>query len=171
MMKVLVTAASKHGATAEIAEQIGRQLAAGNLDVTVLPAEKVTTVDGYDAVVLGSGVYAGRWLDSAKKIVDRHGAALAARPVWLFSSGPIGNPPKPMENPTDLPGLFERTGSRNHRLFQGRLAKSDLGLAEKSIVTLLRAPDGDFRQWQQVNDWAASIAQALQASSEATVSA
>jgi menaquinone-dependent protoporphyrinogen oxidase len=65
----------------------------------VLEPEQVDEVEGYDAVVLGSAVYAGHRLKPARKLVDRCGAALAARPVWLFSSGPVGDPPKPEEDP------------------------------------------------------------------------
>lgn len=55
----------------------------------------MTGVGGYDAVVLGSAVYVGRWLEPARELVDAHAEELAARPTWLFSSGPIGDPPKP----------------------------------------------------------------------------
>jgi hypothetical protein len=88
-MKVLVTAATKHGATAEIAAAIGEVLGGEpGLDAAVIPPEQVATIDGDDAVVLGSAVYAGHWLAAAKELVDRAGDALAGKPVWLFSSGP-----------------------------------------------------------------------------------
>ena len=100
-MKVLVTAASRYGATGEIAEAIGEVLRERGLDATVGPPE-AATVDGHDAVVLGSAVYAGHWLKPARELVDRQRDALAARPVWLFSSGPVGDPPKPEEDPVDV---------------------------------------------------------------------
>jgi menaquinone-dependent protoporphyrinogen oxidase len=97
-MKVLVTAASKHGATAEIGATIGEVLGGEQgLDATVVPPEEVAAVDGYDAVVLGSAVYAGHWMAAAKELVDRAGSALAGKPVWLFSSGPGGVLPGPEE--------------------------------------------------------------------------
>jgi menaquinone-dependent protoporphyrinogen oxidase len=97
-MKVLVTAASKHGATAEIVATIGEVLGGEQgLDATVVPPEEVSAVDGYDAVVLGSAVYAGHWMAAAKELVDRAGSALAGKPVWLFSSGPGGVLPGPEE--------------------------------------------------------------------------
>jgi len=91
-MKVLVSAASRHGATAEIARAIGETLTEADLEAVALPPDAVTTLDGYDAAVLGSGIYVGHWMDSAMQLVERHAAALASRPVWLFSSGPIGDP-------------------------------------------------------------------------------
>ena len=80
-MRVLVTAATKYGATGEIAEAIGEVLRERGVDTTVVPPEQVQAVDDYDAVVLGSAVYAGHWLSPAKELVDRSRDALAARPV------------------------------------------------------------------------------------------
>ena len=60
-MKVLVTAASKHGGTTDIATAIAEELRAAGLLPTIVEPSQVTGLDGYDAVVLGSGVYAGRW--------------------------------------------------------------------------------------------------------------
>jgi Flavodoxin domain len=79
-MKVLVTAASKHGATAEIASVIAALLEAEHIAVDVLAPEQVDNVAGYDAVVLGSGVYAGHWLKPAKRFVDRHESELRELP-------------------------------------------------------------------------------------------
>src|ERR671935_1098993 len=111
-MKVLVTAATRHGATGEIAQAIGEALRDQGLDPTVIPAEQVDTVDGYDAVVLGSAVYAGHWLKPAKELVRRCSPALAARPVWLFSGGPVGDPPKPQEDPVDVAEVLAATRAR-----------------------------------------------------------
>jgi menaquinone-dependent protoporphyrinogen oxidase len=114
-MRVLVTAATKYGATAEIAAAIAEVLDEHGLEATVLPPEQVNGVDGYDAVVVGSAVYAGHWLKPARELVEQHGGALASRPVWLFSSGPVGDPPKPEEDPVDVADLLTATAAREHR--------------------------------------------------------
>ena len=106
-MKVLVSAASRHGATAEIARTIGDTLEEAGLEAAVLPPDAVTTLDGYGAAVLGSGIYLGRWMDTAKHLVERHADGLAVLPVWLFSSGPIGEAPRTDEDPADLPEIME----------------------------------------------------------------
>lgn len=160
-MRVLVSAATKHGATAEIAKAIGQTLSEADFEVDVIPPDLVDTVEGYDAVVLGSAVYAGRWLEPAKQMVARHRQALAARPVWLFSSGPVGEPPKPIDDPADVPEVRERTRAREHRVFAGRIEKARLSFAERAIVAALRVPDGDFRSWDEVRDWANGIVRAL----------
>lgn len=161
-MRVLVAAASKHGATGEIARAIGDGLAERGIEVTVVPPEEVGAVDGYDAVVLGSAVYAGHWMKPAKELVDRSGPVLGARPVWLFSSGPIGDPPKPEEDPVDVGEIMEATKAREHRVFAGKLVKKQLSFPEKAIVMALRVPEADFRDWTEIREWAAGIAGALQ---------
>ena len=159
-MKVLVTAATRYGATGEIAQAVAEVLRERGHDTTVGPPEDAT-VDGYDAVVLGSAVYAGHWLKPARELVDRSRDALAARPVWLFSSGPVGDPPKPEEDPVDAAGIVAATGAREHRVFAGKLVRRQLGFADKAIAVALRVPDGDFRDWAEIRGWAAGIADAL----------
>jgi menaquinone-dependent protoporphyrinogen oxidase len=162
-MRVLVTAASKHGATAEIATWIAEGLVAAGLDVEVHDPDDVATLAGFDAVVLGSGVYAGRWLDPAKQLAERLTADLVRRPVWLFSSGPVGEPLKPEDDPVDAAPMRELTAARDHRVFPGRVERKRLGLGERAIVAALRVPDGDFRQREPARAWAREIAGSLAA--------
>ncbi len=168
-MKVLVTAASKHGTTAEIAETIADVLRTAHLEVDVIEPDAVTTIADYDAVVLGSGVYAGHWLKSAKAFVARHEMALKARPVFLFSSGPIGDPPRPLEDPTEVAAIDETTMALDHRVFAGRLVESDLGTGERLVIKMLRAPYGDFRSWDDITDWARAIASFVKGEEEALI--
>ena len=162
-MRVLISAASKHGATAEIAQAIGDMLSSAGIETDVRRPEDVVSVAQYDGVVLGSAVYAGHWLDSAKKLVERESAALASRPVWLFSSGPIGETAKPEEEPADVARLREATHALDHRIFAGKLDRTQLGLGERTILAVVRAPQGDFRPWAEVAAWASSIAETLKA--------
>ena len=163
-MKVLVAAGSKYGSTREIAEAIGAVLSERGLDAEVTSPERVESLAPYDAVILGSAVYAGRWHQDARELVERTGEQLRARPVWLFSSGPIGDPPKPEEDPVDAAGLVEATGARDHRVFPGKLVRKQLSFPEKAIVMALRAPEGDFRDWEAIRSWASEIADALERS-------
>jgi len=160
-MRVLITAASKHGSTGEIAGAIAEVLGGRGLETVVTPPEKVDDVAAFDAAVLGSAVYAGRWMKPARELVERAADDLAARPVWLFSSGPIGEPPKPEEDPVDVAEIVESTSARDHRVFAGRLERSRLGFGERAVVAALRAPDGDFRDWDEIRGWATAIADEL----------
>jgi menaquinone-dependent protoporphyrinogen oxidase len=163
-MHVLVTAASKHGATLEIAERIAEVLAVRGHRAEVVPCESAGDAGAYDAVVLGSAVYAGRWLGPARELAEEQAERLAARPLWLFSSGPLGAPdPRPEGDPADVPELAERLGARGHALFAGKLDRGRLGFAERAIVRALRAPEGDFRDWDAIESWAGQIAEELAA--------
>lgn len=161
--RVLVAAASKHGATAEIADRIGATLEEKGLEVTVAPAEQVTGIEDYQALVLGSAVYAGHWLDAAKQLADRIADSSGSPPVWLFSSGPIGDPPRPEEDPVDVAEIHEKTSAREHRVFAGKIDKSRLSFGEKAIMIAVRAPEGDFRDWEEIAGWASGIADTLAA--------
>ena len=79
-VKVLVSAASRHGATVEMAANIGAALQAAGHDAFVLAPDEVQRVDGYDAAVIGSGVYVGRWLEPAKDLLARHKVAAVGDP-------------------------------------------------------------------------------------------
>lgn len=161
-MRVLVTAASKYGGTAGIAEAIGRRLEDEALEVDVVPIEEVDGLGDYDSFVVGSGVYAGRWLRPARRFVDEHASELAARPTWLFSSGPLGDPPKPEGDAAVKLGVIPKTtGAREHRVFAGRLDRRRMTFGDRAIVTAVRSPEGDFRDWEEIAAWAGEIAEAL----------
>jgi menaquinone-dependent protoporphyrinogen oxidase len=160
-MHVLVSAGSKHGSTLEIADAIGDVLTDRGLPASVVPPDQVETLERYQAVVLGSGVYAGHWTEPARHLVRRLGDELASRPVWLFSSGPIGDPPKPADDPVDVREILERTGAREHRVFPGRVLRRLLSFPERAIVAAFHVPDGDFRDWDAIRAWASQIADSL----------
>jgi menaquinone-dependent protoporphyrinogen oxidase len=161
-MKVLVAVASKYGATQEIGDTIGRVLADHGLDVDVTRAEGLDDAARFDAVVLGSAVYMGRWLPAARRYVDVYGEKMAERPTWLFSSGPLGSPLRPHEEEAvSLGDVWTKTRPMGHRLFAGRLDRSQLGFRDRAVVNAVRAPNGDFRDWDDIKAWAASIAETL----------
>lgn len=162
-MKVLVAVASKHGATEEIADTMGRWLRDRDLEVDVRNVGDVADLDPYEAVVLGSAVYMGRWLEPARAFAERHADDLARRPTWLFSSGPLGSPPKPeSDTAVQIDGIIAKTGAKEHRIFDGKLDKSRLSLGMRAVAGAVHAPYGDFRDWPAIADWADEIADTLE---------
>lgn len=168
-MKVLVSAASRHGTATEIAATIAAELEAGGLTVDLVAPDDVAGLETYDAVVLGSGVYMGQWLTPAKRFAERFGEELRSRQLWLFSTGPLGTPPQPVGDPIDAEKLIERLSPVEHRVFAGRLRRDGLGLGERAIVRMVKAPYGDFRDWDAIAAWARQVAGVLRA--EVTVPA
>jgi menaquinone-dependent protoporphyrinogen oxidase len=162
-LTVLVTTASKHGATREIADEIVRVLEEHGVATELVDVDEVGDLSGYGGYVVGSGIYLGNWLKEARRFVDAHAAELAQRPTWLFASGSIVGEPPVADDPDALrPGLVERlvetTHAREHKLFAGKLDKSKLGLLERAAVRGAHASEGDHRDWQAIDDWAALIA-------------
>jgi menaquinone-dependent protoporphyrinogen oxidase len=163
-MRILVSVGSKHGATAEIGRAIADVLVNQGVETMIAAPEDVMNLDPYDGVILGSSVYAGHWTADARDLVDRCSPQFAGRFVWLFSSGPIGDPPKPEEDPVDVAPIMETTGARSHVVFAGKLDRKLLSFGERAIVTAFRAPDGDFRDWDEISGWATQIAEELKTS-------
>jgi len=163
MTTVLVAAASKHGATFEIAHTIARELEADDVTAEALTVEDVESLDRYDAVVLGSAVYMGRWLEPARKFVERHRDELTARKTWLFSSGPIGDPPQPRaEQAVRVDDIMAATDALGHRIFSGKLDGSKLSFPERAVLRAVHAKEGDYRNWDEIHGWAGEIRAELQ---------
>jgi menaquinone-dependent protoporphyrinogen oxidase len=170
-MTVLVTAASKHGATREIAKEIARVLDEHGVPTECVDIEEVTDLSSYEAYVVGSGIYLGNWLKNARRFLDTHAAELAQSPTWLFASGSIVGEPPVADDPDALrPGLAERlvetTHAREHKLFAGKLDTSTLGLLERGAVRGAKAREGDHRDWDEIERWAEEIAGQLRRSRE-----
>jgi menaquinone-dependent protoporphyrinogen oxidase len=167
-IRVLVAYATKHGNTAEIAEKIGQVLREAGLRADVVPVARAGDPASYQAVVLGSGVYIGQWRKEAARYLKAHEAALAGRPVWLFSSGPTGegDPVELLKGwrlPSGLVEVAGRIGVRDRAVFGGALDAAKMGALEKWMIRNVKAPLGDFRNWDAIAAWAAGIAEALKA--------
>lgn len=165
-MNVLVAYASKYGATAEIAQKLGEVLRNAGLEVGVFPADQVRDVKPYDAVVLGSAVYAGSWMKPVVELLQTQEQDLATRSVWLFSSGPTGegDPVEIMHGwryPEALEPLLQRIHPRSIAFFHGKIDLEKMHWGEKLIVKALRAKTGDFRDWKAIQAWARDIVLAL----------
>lgn len=175
-MRVLVAYASRHGATKGIAERIADVLRATGLATDLQPAASAKNLAAYDAFVIGSAAYMFHWLDDATSLVRRNRTVLAARPVWLFSSGPLGIEPTNAEGvdqkeasvPREVAELSGAVHPRDHRVFFGAVeaGRKPIGLAER-FMTLMPAardalPKGDFRDWPEIEGWAKGIARDLQ---------
>jgi menaquinone-dependent protoporphyrinogen oxidase len=160
-MAVLVAAASKYGATQEIAEAIGRTLREHGLATEVRRIEDVETSTATRPS--SSGVRSTSGMARARAAV-RRGARGRARhaPVWLFSSGPIGEPPRPTEEKAvEIDAIITATGAREHRVFAGRLDKTVMSFGERAAVFAFRAAEGDFHDWVEIEACANEIADVL----------
>ncbi len=169
-MNVIVIYASRYGSTEGIAEFIAGKLRERGLQAEARSVNSRPDPGKYDAVVIGSAAYLGRWMKEAAEFVQQHREALAARPVWLFSSGPLtlqegAALDDPSMEPKEIAGFRETIRPRDHRVFFGALDPARLGLAQRALRRLPAAravlPEGDFRDWQAIEAWTDGIAHAL----------
>ncbi|MFG2006246.1 flavodoxin domain-containing protein [Spirillospora sp. NPDC048911] len=163
MTSILVTYASKHGSTAEIAEWIATELREfAGFTVDVEAAAAVTDVRPYDAVIIGGALYAGRWPGDARRFVRRNAHALDHLPVWAFSSGPLDRTAEdaPIPPTRAVTKIMNRIVVRDHVTFGGRLDPDVQGF----IASRLAKEHGDdYRNQEQIKDWARTIAKDLTA--------
>jgi menaquinone-dependent protoporphyrinogen oxidase len=173
-MKVLVAYASRYGATRAIAERIAEKLTEAGHEAQARPVKAVTDLAGYQAFVIGSAVYFGKWLKDGTEFVRRNHAGLAAdRPVWLFSSGPLGTETtdadgrdvRAVAEPAEVAEFRESIHPGDHRVFFGALTPGKLGFRDRMIKALPAGrtllPEGDFRAWTEIDAWANQIAHEL----------
>jgi menaquinone-dependent protoporphyrinogen oxidase len=165
--RVLVAYATKYGSTREIAKRIAEVIERSGLEVDLKEVSEVAGLDAYEAVIVGSAVYAGSWRKEAVKFLEEKETQLAALPVWVFSSGPTGEgePVELMDGwhfPEAQRPLAERIGVRELAFFHGAIVMDALNLPERLIVRSLKAPLGDFRDWDAIEAWARGVANALQ---------
>ena len=176
-MKVLVAYASRTGFTKGIAEFVGEKLRVRGLRVDVGEADSVRNAAEYDAFVVGSAVYMFHWAKEVKQFVSKNKDLLAGRPVWVFSSGPVGPSPTnakgedllTVSGPNDIGELLESIKPRDHRVFFGGLDGSRLTgaiglayrMARRSESARREMPEGDFRNWKEIEAWTNKIADAL----------
>lgn len=158
---VLVTYGTKNGSTAQIAEAIADVLRKYGLTVEALPAQSVASVESYEAVVVGGGLYSGRWQKHARRFLRRHRRALAERPLWLFSSGPL-DPSASEKDIPPVPGVkkaMAELDARDHVTFGGCLEEGAKGWVARML--LRNGKGGDFRDFTAIETWAARVADEL----------
>jgi len=161
-MRVLVSAASTHGATAEIGRQMAETLRRYGIDVDVAQPDLITDLHRYDGFVIGSAIYRGRWKPEATTLLREHSEVIRSRPSWLFSSGPVeeGMPAQPMR-PDEEATLLSISGARQHHLFGGRLDIPGLSPPERWLARWVKARSGDARSWIDIDRWTERIAAEL----------
>ena len=163
---ILVAYASRHHGTEEIAAEIVEALRLEGFEVDLRAAGDVLTVEEYGAVIVGSAVYMFQWESPALELVRRDRLALATRPVWLFSSGPVGDGkstrhPETVPHPDGVDQLADEIVARGRAMFGGRVDSSQGGLA--MAVMAKAGLEGDWRDLPRVRSWALEIAAALRA--------
>jgi len=158
-MRVLIVHGSKLGGTEGVANSVASVLAELGLETSIRPASELPSPEGFEAVVVGGALYANRWHKPAKKYIKRYAEDLRLVPVWLFSSGPLDDTALDNLPPTDqVKDFMELVAARDHVTFGGRLESDAKGILAGAMAKNMA---GDWRDDQQIADWARSVAEAL----------
>ncbi len=157
-LRALVTYASVHGSTAEIARAIALTLSRAGVQADVVSATEVPGVGSYDVVIVGSAVYGGRWRREALGFLNRFGFDLFGRDVWFYQSGPLGHSAQAIMRalPDDVRVFAEYLRAKGVATFGGKLDGASGGPVSRFLA---RAGfDGDYRDFNQIRVWAENIA-------------
>jgi len=158
---ILVCYATRYGSTIDIAAIIGNELEAAGHHVVVSPVADVEDPAKYDAIVIGSPLYMGKWLAEARDFVSRFRFPLKERPVAVFSVGYSLKDRKREhlksgENALVDIRVFITPVSAG--FFPGKVDPDRMSPPDKAIVTLGGVTPGDFRNEDLVRSWAKDLA-------------
>ena len=159
--KILVAYASKCGSTAEVAEAIGQVLNAKGVAVDVRQVNTVTDLSSYQAVIIGSAIRMGGWLSAAKKFVKTHQQTLSKIPTAYFAvclslkDDTEENRQKAAKYLDAVRAIVE---PKAVGLFAGKMDYRKLSFLDRLISEkMVKAPEGDFRNWDAIRSWAANL--------------
>ena len=160
--KILVTYASRAGATSEVAEVIGQVLADTGAAVDVCQVKDVTDLSPYSAVVLGSAIYMGGWMSDATKFVEKYRAVLSQMPVATFTVSMLM-----VDRPEEFQQLIATQFTESEQqpriqpvsngIFAGRIDYGKLPFFHRSIAKMMKAEEEDRRDWDSIRNWAGEL--------------
>ncbi len=143
-MRLVIVSASRHHTTHEVADQLASAVARrdGCWSIERFRDPGSVRLDSADAVVIGSPLYAGRWLKAARTLVGTQASALRRARLWTFScslgqsSGTAGS--SPAEGLLGYPVRHIHLG--------GRVRLGELTTAERAFVRGIGVGECDTRE-------------------------
>ena len=165
--RILVAYASRYGSTAGVAEAIGEVLCRLGHQVDVRQAGKVKEVSPYQAAIIGSAIYAGKWLDEATELVKAQQPALARLPTAYFLACLTMKDDTPQARAKSLAYLDPLRKEAPAvlplavGLFPGAVDFKKMSFVHRAMLKAMGAPEGDFRDLAAVKAWSSQLGPAL----------
>jgi menaquinone-dependent protoporphyrinogen oxidase len=159
--RVLVAYASKHGSTTEIARAIADEIRHAGVRADLIEAEAVEDLAPYAGAILGSAVYMKRWRPSARRLMGHLERRLGDRPLWIFSSGPVGDAEFDHDwcEPAHMLVRAQRLNLRDHIIFGGRVPQDPGNLIERAMLRNTPPDQRDRRDFDAIRSWAREVAE------------
>jgi menaquinone-dependent protoporphyrinogen oxidase len=157
--RVLIAYASYAGSTAEVAAEIGKIMGERGFSVDVWPVKEYPPVEGYAAVLIGSAVHYGQWLEEAVGFIKTNQEALRRLPVSLFTVHithledseenrkyclSVLDPVRPLVQPA------------SEAYFAGRFDRRGAALLLPALIAKF-IPPMDKRNWDKIRGWAEEV--------------
>ncbi|ABN57750.1 MULTISPECIES: flavodoxin domain-containing protein [Methanoculleus] len=164
--RILVAYATRYGSTAEVAEAIGDELRKVGAEVDVRPVDEIRDLSPYRAAVIGSPIYMGKWLPEPQVFIEKNQQRLRTIPVAYFSVGLTVTDRSPeilRKAEASMDAVRMLVNPVEVGIFPGKLESSGLSFTDRTIVKMIRAKTGDFRDWEIVRSWAQAVHRKLTA--------
>jgi menaquinone-dependent protoporphyrinogen oxidase len=163
MEKILVTYASVHGSTQEVAEVIASVIREQGFIADLQAARNIRALSGYSAVVLGAPLYMFRLHRDAVRFLKKHQKELkGGLPIAIFAGGPFGE-----SKAEDWQGVRENLNRElakftwlrpfSIELIGGRFDPTHLRFPWNLIPAMKQMPPSDLRDWGAIRTWAGSL--------------
>lgn len=159
--KTLIAYASKCGSTGEVAEAIANVFCVQGVDVDVRLAKEITSLDGYNRVIIGSAIRMGGWLPAAINFVKAQQAALAQLPTMIFSvhTGNVGDDEVSREGRAAYTAsVHQLITPQAEAFFAGTMELAKLSFLDRMIIKAMKGQDEDLRDWDAIRAWAETLA-------------
>jgi menaquinone-dependent protoporphyrinogen oxidase len=162
--RILVAYATRAGSTVEVAAAIGEALSGRGFLVDVKPVKEKPSVEGCQAVVIGSAIRMGSWLPEAVNFVKNNQAQLCRIPTALFTVHMLNRG----EDEASCQARQAYTAAVRQVLtpvdevfFNGKMDYSRLSFLDRTIAKAVEKQTdsraGDFRDWEKIRAWAQGL--------------
>jgi len=158
--RILVTYATRAGSTAEVAAEIGSNLSQRGFMVDVRLVKEVSTLEGYQAIVLGSAVRMGNWLPEMVYFVKANQQVLNTVPVAVFTVHMLNTGED--ETSRTARQAYLRTvrpllNNAQEAYFSGKMDFSRISFFDRLIAKMVKAVEADRRDWDAIRAWAEAV--------------
>ena len=156
-LRVLIAYATKYGITKAIAEEIQDVLTENGIESDLINVMEVGKINAYDAVILGSPVYMGKMLAEAREFCQHYRPYLMDTWLAIFVDGISVCTPGAKDTSSLIAAIdemYEYVRPAMKTGFSGAFSPDKLSEADAQIAGMVRPPVGDFREHEELRNWA-----------------